>query len=175
MIRNGLLIVLMAAFALNMTACSSKDKKEETEASTEVAETESTQDSETSEKTLTFNPEGSDSGAISGLETVNFEYDKASLTSNARTQLEQNADWIKKHPEANVQIEGHCDASGSVEYNLSLGERRAQSVKQYLVSLGVDSKRLSVISYGEEKLLTTGDSESDHARNRRANFVPIPR
>jgi len=74
----------------------------------------------------------------------------------------------------NIQIEGHCDSRGSIEYNLALGERRAKSVKAYLVSLGIEANRLNIISFGEEKPLADGDTESAHAQNRRANFVPIP-
>lgn len=175
MIRNFFLLAFTAILSLSLISCSSKKKDAaETEVSAGSGD-ESGEDSNTSEKSITFNPDGSDSGSISGLTTVNFDYDKSTLTAAARQQLSQNADWIKTHTEANVQIEGHCDEHGSIEYNLALGERRAQAVKKYLVSLGVDSKRLSIISYGEEKLLATGDSDSIHAKNRRANFLPIPR
>lgn len=116
---------------------------------------------------------GSDSGNIAGLQTVNFDYDSATLSTETRKILADNAEWIRTNSAVTVQIEGHCDARGSVEYNLALGERRAKAVKSYLVSLGVDSKRMTIISYGEEKPLMTGDSESDYARNRRANFVPL--
>ena len=74
---------------------------------------------------------------------------------------------------ATIQIEGHCDSRGSVEYNLALGERRAKAVKAYMGSLGIDSKRMTIISYGEEKPIATGDSEDAYAKNRRANFVPL--
>jgi peptidoglycan-associated lipoprotein len=80
---------------------------------------------------------------------------------------------MKKNPNVNVQIEGHCDARGSIEYNIALGERRANAVKNYMTSLGIPGDRLSVISYGKEKPLNQGDSESAYAANRRANFVPL--
>src|SRR5690606_28157607 len=104
---------------------------------------------------------------------VNFDYDSATLSTESRKTLADNAEWIRTNANVTVQIEGHCDARGSVEYNLALGERRAKAVKSYLVSLGVDSKRMTIISYGEEKPLVTGESDSDYARNRRANFVPL--
>ena len=122
---------------------------------------------------LRFDPMGSDSGKIAGLSTINFEYDQFSLSSESRNRLAANAEWLRANAGVSLQIEGHCDARGSIEYNLTLGERRANSVKSYLVSLGVDGGRLSVISYGEEKPVSGGDSESDHFANRRANFVPI--
>ena len=176
MVRNFFVLTFAAILSLSLISCSNNEKKaEETEAVSTGTGDDSGEDSNVSEKSLTFNPEGSDSGAISGLSTVNFDYDKSTLTADAREKLSANADWIKSHTEANVQIEGHCDENGSIEYNLALGERRAQAVKKYLVSLGVDSKRLSIISYGEEKLLSTGDSDAAHAKNRRANFLPIPR
>ena len=119
-----------------------------------------------------FKSGGSDAG-IAGLSTVNFAYDSATLDSTARNLLKQNADWIKGKQAISLQIEGHCDSRGSVEYNLALGERRAKAVKDYLTSLGVQEQKLSIISYGKEKPLELGDSEAVHARNRRANFVPL--
>lgn len=126
-------------------------------------------------KEMNFDIQGSDSGKIDGLNTVNFDYDQSSLSADAKKKLGANAKWIKGNKSGvQVQIEGHCDERGSVEYNLALGERRAKAAKAYLVSLGVESKRLSIISYGKEKPLDRGDSESSMARNRRANFVPLP-
>ena len=125
------------------------------------------------DKGINSDPMGSDSGNIKGLATVFFDYDKATLTSDAKSKLSANASWIKSNPSFTVQIEGHTDSRGSVEYNLSLGERRAKSVKSYLEGLGVESKRLTIISYGEEKPLVPGDSESAFSKNRRANFVPL--
>lgn len=122
---------------------------------------------------LNFDAQGSDSGKISGLETINFEYDRSSLTPDGRRKAQMAADWLKANTNANLQIEGHCDSRGSIEYNLSLGERRAHAVLNYMTGLGADAKRLNVISYGKEKPLSSGDSEADHRRNRRANFVPL--
>ena len=128
--------------------------------------------SDISERPLAFDPLGSDSGSIAGLNTVQFDYDSTTLTSDAKAKLAQNAEWIKNNPGTMVQVEGHCDSRGSNEYNLTLGERRANAVKSYLQGIGVDASRLTVISYGEEKLISMGEGEADHAKNRRANFVP---
>lgn len=130
-------------------------------------------DSSISSEKMPFTNEGSDSGKIPGLSTVRFDYDSSTLSTDARRQLAENANWIKANSTVTVQIEGHCDARGSVEYNLALGERRAKAVKNYMVSLGIDSKRLSILSYGEERPINTGESEEAYAQNRRANFVPI--
>ncbi len=168
MFRYLLLVVMAAALAIS-TGCSSKKKAEDGVSAGDVEG-----DPSVSSKDLQFDPMGSDSGNIAGLSTINFEYDKATLTESAQSDLAKNAEWIKSNPNVTVQIEGHCDSRGSVEYNLALGERRAKSVKTYLTNLGVDGKRLTIISYGEEKPVATGDSESIYAKNRRANFVPLP-
>lgn len=166
MIRNWLLVSMVAIF---LGACGSGEKKEE---ATTTPTAESAGDN-ISAKEMTFDIAGSDSGKIDGLKSVNFEYDKSSLTTVSRKILGENAEWIRSHGTVSLQIEGHCDQRGSTEYNLSLGERRAKTVKEYLVGLGIPSNKLSIISYGEEKPLDPGDSESALARNRRANFVPL--
>ncbi len=125
------------------------------------------------DKDIGFDAQGSDSGNINGLDTIFFDYDKAALTSSAKATLKVNADWIRANPKVTIQIEGHTDSRGSTEYNLSLGERRAKSVRVYLEGLGVEGRRLTVLSYGEEKPLAQGDSESAFSKNRRANFVPL--
>ncbi len=121
---------------------------------------------------MSFDAQGSDGGKINGLVSVHFDYDSSTLSTESRRQLSENAEWIKSN-KATVQVEGHCDSRGSGEYNLALGERRAKAVKNYMVSLGLDSKRLTIISYGEEKPIATGDSEEAYAKNRRVNFVPL--
>ena len=121
---------------------------------------------------MAFDPMGSDSGRIAGLMTVHFGYDKSSLDAKSKQDIQSNVQWMKSNPAVKVQIEGHCDNRGTIEYNVALGERRANAVKAYMVSLGISADRLSVISYGKEKPLETGDNEAAWAKNRRANFVP---
>lgn len=128
-----------------------------------------------SSQDMSFDPAGSDSGNISGLTTIYFDYDQAALSSESRRILAQNAEWIKSNAAVTLQIEGHCDERGTVEYNMALGERRAKAVKAYLVSLGVDGKRLTTISWGKEKPVVQGDTEAAYSKNRRANFVPVPK
>ena len=129
--------------------------------------------SDVSSVNMNFDPTGSDSGTISGLYTINFPYDQSILDEANKQKLNSNAEWIKSKNGVVVQIEGHCDSRGSVEYNLALGERRAKAVKSYLVSLGVSSDRLRVVSYGEEKPVAQGETDEAYAQNRRANFVPL--
>jgi len=104
-------------------------------------------------------------------ETVYFAFDDYTLTKEAHTALNSFGDHLKAHKSAQVQIEGHCDERGSVEYNLALGEKRAQSVKAYLASLGVEAGRLQTISFGEEKPAVEGHDDSAWSKNRRAEFV----
>lgn len=168
MLRKILMLAVTLVFAVS---CSSAKKKSAEEGSSVDTST----DTSIVNKDLSFDATGSDSGKIDGLVTIHFEYDKSVLSAEAKKGLADNARWIKAHGDTKVQIEGHCDERGSIEYNLALGERRAKAVKAYLLSLGADSKRLSVISYGKEKPLDRGDSEAAMAKNRRANFVPLPK
>lgn len=110
---------------------------------------------------------------ISSLEPIHFAFDEFSLNETAREILSRNATWLKKYANVNIQIEGHCDERGSNEYNIALGERRAKSARDYLVFLGVETGRLSIISYGEEVPIDPGHSESAWAKNRRAEFVVL--
>lgn len=121
---------------------------------------------------MNFSAAGSDSGKIEGLNTIHFDYDTANITEEEKQKLVGNADWLKKNSDAKLLIEGHCDQRGSTEYNLSLGERRANSVKSMMVKMGIKADRLSTTSLGEEKPVANGDSEAEMAQNRRANFVP---
>lgn len=110
--------------------------------------------------------------AASGFDTVFFDFDKSDLRQDARNTLSKNAEiLLKSKADAKLKIEGHCDERGSAEYNLALGERRAKSALQYLLTLGVQPERLSVISYGKEKPAVQGNDEAAWAKNRRAEFV----
>ena len=102
---------------------------------------------------------------------VFFAFDKYDLSAEARERLAQNASWIKGNPSYVFTVEGHCDERGTNEYNLALGQRRANAAVEYLVSLGVDNARLRTISYGEERPLCSESTEECWARNRRAHFV----
>jgi peptidoglycan-associated lipoprotein len=109
---------------------------------------------------------------VSLFETVYFDFDKSDLRQDARVTLSRNAEiMLKTRTLKKVRIEGHCDERGSAEYNMALGERRAIAVQQYLVTLGVQPDRLSVISYGKEKPAVMGSGEEAWAKNRRAEFV----
>lgn len=105
------------------------------------------------------------------LADVYFDFDRSELGADARDALQRNSDWIKQNPGVSIEIEGHADNRGTNEYNLALGARRAQAVKDYLVTLGNAPERLSTISYGEELPVCGADSEECWGKNRRAHFV----
>jgi peptidoglycan-associated lipoprotein len=105
--------------------------------------------------------------------TIYFDFDSDVLREDSRKELGRVADGMRDRSGARLRIEGHCDDRGTVEYNLALGERRAQNTKQYLVRLGVKDTRLSTISYGESQPAAQGDDESTWAKNRRSELVPV--
>lgn len=105
------------------------------------------------------------------LKNVYFDYDKFDIRPEDKEILKESAALLTRHPSVKIQIEGHCDARGTREYNLALGERRASSAKQYLVSLGVTDNRISTISFGAEMPVDRGQTEEAYAKNRRAHFV----
>jgi|YNPNPStandDraft_1061719.scaffolds.fasta_scaffold00353_26 peptidoglycan-associated lipoprotein len=102
---------------------------------------------------------------------IYFDFDKYDLTPRAREILADKAHFMKRFPTVKVLIEGHCDERGTSEYNLALGERRANAAKQYLIHLGIAENRISTISYGKERPVDPGHNEAAWAKNRRAHFV----
>ena len=109
------------------------------------------------------------------LKDVHFDFDKYDIRSGDEEILKENAAVLNKFPRVKIQIEGHCDERGTNEYNLALGERRANSVKKYLISFGLAKNRISTISYGEEKPLDPGHNEEAWAKNRRAHLIILSR
>lgn len=105
------------------------------------------------------------------LSTVYFEFDASALTPEAKAVLAENARQLENHPDALIRIEGHCDERGTVEYNLALGQRRAQATRDYLVSFGIQPGRISVISYGKERPADPRHTPDAWSKNRRAEFV----
>ncbi len=159
----GALIIL----PLGLSSCAHKPQKSDASGDSASA------NSKVSDRDISLDAQGSDSGKIDGLKTVHFDFNKANLTQEARQILATDAKWMMAHNSDAITIEGHCDRFGSIEYNLALGERRAKRVQEYLVDIGVPASRLTVVSYGKEKMLDTSDTTEADARNRRANFVPV--
>jgi peptidoglycan-associated lipoprotein len=109
--------------------------------------------------------------AEKALRDVHYDYDSFVIRPEDAAILQGNADWMKANPQASVIIEGHCDDRGTVEYNLALGERRAEASKNYMVSLGITPDKIKTISYGKSKPLDPAENEEAWAKNRRAHFV----
>jgi len=111
-------------------------------------------------------------GANGGpLSDIHFDYNDYSIRPQDSDILRSNADWLTKHPDTRVQVEGHCDDRGSEEYNIALGAKRAQAAKDYLSTLGVSGERVSTISYGKELPVCTEETDDCWAQNRRDHFA----
>ena len=116
-------------------------------------------------------PEPKEFAETSALRDIHFDFDRYDIRAQDATILEDNARWLQDTPGALALIEGHCDERGTNEYNLALGERRAKATRDFLVSLGIESSRITIISYGEERPLCTERSEACWSDNRRAHFL----
>jgi peptidoglycan-associated lipoprotein len=104
-------------------------------------------------------------------EMIFFDFDRSELREDARGTLQRKSEALRQFAEVDVRIEGHADERGTIEYNLALGERRADSARRYLIDLGIDPDRLTTVSYGEERPMTQGHNESAWADNRRDEFI----
>ncbi len=126
-------------------------------------------------ESLDAKPLGISEGRTSeGMLPVYFDFDSSDIRKDQTSRLEVNAEFIKNNQKYNeIRIEGNCDPRGTNEYNMALGERRAQSAKKYLVNLGVPEARLSTVSFGEERILIHGQDELSWAQNRRDDFVVV--
>jgi peptidoglycan-associated lipoprotein len=119
----------------------------------------------------TTRPAVSEFVAVADLKDIHFDFDKYDIRPADAKMLDGNASWLKSNPNHLVLIEGHCDERGTNEYNLALGERRAKSTMNYLVSQGVQASRITIISYGEERPACSQKNEECWAQNRRAHFL----
>lgn len=113
----------------------------------------------------------SDSGKAMGLQTVHFGLNSFTLTGDGKATAKANADILKANAGVKVQIEGHCDQRGGIQYNIALGEKRANAVKKFMQDQGIADERITTISFGKERPLDPGMSEDAYSKNRRANFV----
>jgi peptidoglycan-associated lipoprotein len=105
------------------------------------------------------------------LKRIQFDFDKYQVREDMKSILQANADWMLKFPTVQTLIEGHCDERGTIEYNIALGEKRAEAAKNYLASLGVNAAKIKIVSYGKSKPLVQGVDEASYFQNRRAEFV----
>lgn len=158
-IKTGLTLTMTLAMMAYMTGCASSKPKEDGGVPTSAS---------ADENTVTGD---SDSEKAMGLQTVHFPYDSSVLDAEAKRVLKANADILKENSTLKVQVEGHCDQRGGIQYNIALGERRAKIAKNYLEDLGIDGGRITVISFGKEKPIDSGTSDEAYSKNRRDNFV----
>ena len=161
MFLKSALPAIAVVVALGVVSCTD-DKKKAAEPVSPAASSEAAE--------VPASPSGGSAAELKAT-PIYFGFDDYTLNSDAQSTLTALAEGLKANKSAVVQIEGHCDERGTVEYNLALGERRAQSVKNFLSQLGVESGRLSTISYGEEKPVVPGHTEDAWVKNRRAEFV----
>jgi peptidoglycan-associated lipoprotein len=112
--------------------------------------------------------------AKSPISDINFDYDSSSIRPDAREILKTNADYLLKHRISSIVVEGHCDERGTAEYNMALGQKRAQETKKYLINLGIQESIIKTVSYGEERPLDPNNNEEAWDKNRRAHFVVTP-
>ncbi len=156
-------VLVMLLLGLSLTGCSKKEPEAPPMTGTEGAG--GAESLETADSGIM---EGRTSGP---MVPVYFEYDSSKIAGEQVKRIETNADFIKKNAHLKIRVEGNCDERGTNEYNLALGERRAQSAKSYLINLGVAADQLTTVSFGEEKPLLFGHDEISWAQNRRDDFV----
>lgn len=107
------------------------------------------------------------------LKPVFFDYDRAEIRADQRATLQANAAFLRENTDVRILVEGNCDERGTRQYNLALGDRRAQATRDYLVSLGIDGSRVETVSYGEERPVADGQNEQAWSQNRRSEFVAV--
>jgi len=163
------ILVLSFFFGVFLGGCTGKTP-EPTEPVTTTSGLGPAESLDTEASEIVYTMEGRTSGPML---PVYFSFDSATIEGDQVSRIEKNSDFIKENSAIQVRIEGNCDPRGTREYNLALGERRAQSAKKYLINLGVNGRNLTTISWGEEKLLLYGHDELSWAQNRRADFVIV--
>ena len=142
---------------------SSSSSSDVTTSGSETSET-----SETSAESINIEPGSQEDLIVNVGDRVFFNYDSSDLDGDAQELLQDQVAWLKQYSDVSIIVEGHCDERGTREYNLALGEKRAQSVKNYLISLGISSDRVSTISYGKERPAVVGSNDGAWAQNRRS-------
>jgi peptidoglycan-associated lipoprotein len=164
--KKMLVILLVVGLAFVIVGCGGQEAVEETPA--EITEPPEVIEEPEEEPTPVEEPVEI---PLPELEDVFFAFDKYNLTAESKRALDNNAAELRRASDTSIIIEGHCDERGTKAYNLALGEKRAKAAKDYLVSLGISSSRITIISYGKERPFDPGHNEAAWAKNRRAHFV----
>ncbi len=168
-LRSVLILSILAA-TLTLTSCASNKKKPVDSLDNTSLDSANVDNGNNSGVSLELNGD-SDSNRAGALKTVYFDYSSAAIAGGTRDALNSNAEFLKTNGSVKIQVEGHCDERGSVQFNLALGERRAKSVRDYLVGQGIAANRITIISLGKEKPVSFGHDEESWSKNRRANFL----
>ncbi len=170
LLTGALLVFFLAACSTTPkdTADSSGSGSSSTSTDVSSSGSDSSSGSENSSETDSIEPGSQEDLIVNVGDRVFFNYDSSELDSDAQELLQDQVAWLKQYSDVSVIIEGHCDERGTREYNLALGEKRAQSVKNYLISLGIASDRVSTISYGKERPAVVGSNDGAWAQNRRS-------
>ena len=170
---RAVLATSMLALSLSLGACAKKHSAEDLPPPPAAATTVGEASGMTGSGIASGAIPGSQADLVAkaGSDRVLFEYDSFELSEAARTTLQRQAEWLRQHPSVSFTVEGHADERGTREYNLALGERRANSAKNFLASQGVGTARLRTISYGKERPEVQGSDEAGYAQNRRAVSV----
>lgn len=166
--KSAVLFCVLAT-ALTLTSCANLKKKSGDGAS-DSTESGKMDNGKNGGMSLELNGD-SDSNKAGALKTVYFDFNSAGLSAETKDALNNNAQFLKTNPNVKVQVEGHADERGGVQFNLALGEKRAKGVREYLVGQGIAGARISTISLGKEKPVAFGHDEESWSKNRRANFV----
>ena len=158
-------LLILAASALLLTACSSTKEGAELYGTTDGGWNDAVDISNLSATELTKKLQKT------GFDVVYFGFNESSLDGQAKADLQKQADWLKENPKALIVIEGRCDERGTREYNLALGEQRANAARSYLIAKGIEANRIRTISYGKDKPVVLGSDEESWAKNRSATTV----
>ena len=164
LLASALLVFFLAACSTTPKDTADSSGSGSTSTSSDVS---SSADTETTES-ASIEPGSQEDLIVNVGDRVFFNYDSAELDTDAQELLQDQVAWLKQYSDVSVIIEGHCDERGTREYNLALGEKRAQSVKNYIINLGISADRVSTISYGKERPAVVGSNDGAWAQNRRS-------
>ena len=168
LLASALLVFFLAACSTTPKDTADSSGSGSTSTSSDVSSSSETETTSTESTTASIEPGSQEDLIVNVGDRVFFNYDSAELDKDAKELLQDQVAWLKQYSDVSVIIEGHCDERGTREYNLALGEKRAQSVKNYLINLGIAADRVSTISYGKERPAVVGSSDGAWAQNRRS-------
>ena len=168
LLASATLVFFLAACSTTPKDTADSSGSGSSSSSSDVSSSETTTSETSSVDSASIEPGSQEDLIVNVGDRVFFNYDSSELDSDAQELLQDQVAWLKQYSDVSVIVEGHCDERGTREYNLALGEKRAQAVKNYLISLGISSNRVSTISYGKERPAVVGSNDGAWAQNRRS-------